>query len=97
MPVTIRRRKLIAAIGGAMVAWPFATRAQQPERMRRIDVLMDTPRATWKDRPPVSRVKRPRTLSPNGRKTGIRSGRSVERFTGRLGTRAWCARHKKEG
>jgi putative tryptophan/tyrosine transport system substrate-binding protein len=31
---------LIAAIGGATVAWPPAARAQQPERMRRIDVLM---------------------------------------------------------
>jgi putative ABC transport system substrate-binding protein len=39
MPVTIRRRELIAAIGDAMVAWPFAARAQQGERLRRIGVL----------------------------------------------------------
>jgi putative ABC transport system substrate-binding protein len=39
MPITIRRRELIAAIGGAMVVWPFAARAQQGERMRRIGVL----------------------------------------------------------
>ena len=40
MPITIRHRELIAAIAGAMVAWPFAARAQQGERMRRIGVLL---------------------------------------------------------
>jgi putative ABC transport system substrate-binding protein len=39
MTATIARRAFIAALGGA-VASPLAPRAQQPERMRRIGVLM---------------------------------------------------------
>jgi hypothetical protein len=43
MAIHIERRKFLATLGGAAVAWPLVAPAQQPARVPRIGIVRDAP------------------------------------------------------
>jgi putative tryptophan/tyrosine transport system substrate-binding protein len=68
----VRRRDFIRIIAGSVVSWPLAVQAQQPERMRRVSVLLGTPENDPETRPRI------RALQLGLRDTGWIEGRNIQ-------------------
>ena len=67
----MRRREFITLVGCGIAAWPVLARAQQPDQMRRIGVMM----AFAEDDPEASR--RVTTLRGELMKLGWTEGRNI--------------------
>ena len=75
----MRRREFITLLGGSATAWPLPLRARQPDRMRRIGVLLPDS----ENDPEVQA--RLAALKPRLQDLGWTNGRNVRfdyRFTG---------------
>jgi putative ABC transport system substrate-binding protein len=68
----MRRREFITLLGGTAAAWPLAARAQQPNRMRRVSMLLGL---TEKDPEAIGRIK---AFRLGMRDLGWTEGRNVQ-------------------
>jgi len=88
----IGRRNFIAMLGGA-AAWPLAARGQQPDRMRRVGILMNDPEGQARHATFLQGLQQSGWTVGRNVRIDIRWGRTMP--TGRADTRKnWSRSHR---